>query len=51
MINDVKFIMSQGAESYVRKPVDFLQLGKAMQQLGLYSPLLNEAPPKEQKTL
>ncbi len=44
MINDVKFIMSQGAESYVRKPVDFLRLG-------LYSPLLNEALPEEQKTL
>jgi two-component system, response regulator len=37
---------SQGANSYVRKPVDFLQFGKAVQQLGLYWLLLNESPPR-----
>ncbi len=34
-----------GANSYVRKPVDFQQLVAAVQQLGLYWLLLNEAPP------
>ena len=33
-----------GANSYVRKPVDFAQFADAAQQLGLYWLLLNEAP-------
>ena len=34
-----------GANSYVRKPVDFVQFTEAVRQLGLYWLLLNESPP------
>jgi len=34
-----------GVNSYVRKPVDFLQFVEAIRQLGLYWLVLNEAPP------
>ncbi|MGE5299597.1 MAG: response regulator [Acidobacteriota bacterium] len=33
-----------GANSYVRKPVDFNQFAEAVQNLGLYWLVLNEAP-------
>jgi CheY-like chemotaxis protein len=35
-----------GANSYVRKPVDFAQFAEAVRTLGLYWLLLNEAPPE-----
>ncbi len=35
-----------GANSYVRKPVDFVQFTEAVQHLGLYWLLINEALPR-----
>jgi len=36
---------SLGANSYVRKPVDFVEFTQAAKQLGLYWLLMNRAPP------
>lgn len=34
-----------GANSYVRKPVDFIEFAEAVQRLGLYWLLVNQSPP------
>ena len=46
MINSYKF----GANSYVRKPVDFTQFVEAARQLSLYWLVINEPPPKKGRT-
>jgi CheY-like chemotaxis protein len=42
---DIIQCYDSGANSYIRKPVDFLQFVDAIQQLGTYWLALNEMPP------
>ncbi len=46
MVNGYKF----GANSYVRKPVDFTQFVEAVRELGLYWLVINEPPPQTRRT-
>ncbi len=46
MINSYKF----GANSYIRKPVDFSKFTEAIRNLGLYWLVLNEPPPVEKRS-
>jgi two-component system, response regulator len=42
---DVAMSYDQGANSYIRKPVDFHQFAEAVKTLDLYWVVLNEPPP------
>jgi two-component system response regulator len=44
--NDLVSGYSRGANSYIRKPVDFTQFVEAVKQVGLYWLVLNESPPE-----
>jgi two-component system response regulator len=43
--NDLLTCYSLGANSYVRKPIDFQQFSRALQQIGSYWLETNQAPP------
>ncbi len=48
--NDILKGYESGANSYIRKPVDFLQFIEAVRQLKLYWLLLNVMPPAGKKS-
>ena len=43
--HDIAVSYDLGVNSYIRKPVDFMQFAEAIKQLGLYWLVLNEPPP------
>jgi CheY-like chemotaxis protein len=43
--NDLRTCYSLGANSYVRKPIDFQQFSRALHQIGSYWLETNQAPP------
>ncbi|MDD4309158.1 MAG: response regulator [Candidatus Cloacimonetes bacterium] len=45
-IPDISASYDLGANSYIRKPVDFNQFADAVNNLGLYWLVINEAPPE-----
>ena len=45
---DLVACYDRGANSYIRKPVDFNQFTEAVRELGLYWLVLNESPPGHQ---
>jgi CheY-like chemotaxis protein len=44
--SDIVTSYALGANSYVRKPVDFAEFSEAIRHLGLYWLLFNESPPR-----
>jgi two-component system response regulator len=38
---------SLGANSYVRKPVDFVEFNEAVKVLGIYWLMMNQSPPEK----
>jgi len=47
---DIASAYKNGCNSYIRKPVDFIQFNEAIQNMGLYWLLLNELPVKTNGT-
>ncbi|OHD56034.1 MAG: two-component system response regulator [Spirochaetes bacterium GWF1_51_8] len=45
--SDLEACYELGVNSYIRKPVDFIQFAEVVSQLGLYWMVLNEVPPKK----
>ena len=47
--DDIAQSYDLGANSYIRKPVDFIQFVEAVQKLGLYWLVMNEPPPPKKR--